>query len=193
MPGEPIAEMVCNVIQFFESPSGNYTLMNQSVINSLIDECLRIEEDSLYSSKSHFNVSSFWDSLNLWLGVPLGILTALGGIAALKSTPAVVVIFSIAATVLTSLNTSLNPSKRSALHKSSAIEYNKLKNDVRLFRTIELNDETLSLKEIKDKVYSFSSRRSQLNSSSPNIPNWAYRKTQKDIDNGYAIYHVDKD
>ena len=45
--------------------------------------------------------------LNLWFGVPLAILTALSGIAAIKSTANAVVAISITATILTALNTSL--------------------------------------------------------------------------------------
>lgn len=122
--------------------------MNQKLIQTVISECHRIEEDALYSSKSHYNVSDRWDKLNLWFGVPLAILTALSGIAAIKSTANAVVAISITATILTALNTSLNPSKRAALHKSAANEYNKLKNEVRIFREIltsnfDFTDKTL--------------------------------------------------
>jgi len=167
--------------------------MNLQLISSVTAECHRIEEDSLFSSKSHFNVSDRWDKFNLILGVPLAILTALGGVAAIKSTTTVVVLFSISATVLSSLITSLNPSKRAALHKSSAIEYNILKNDVRIFREIELVTPQLTEKEIIERLHIFANRRNQLNSSSPNIPRWAYEKTQSDVNNGYTTYHVDKE
>ncbi len=40
--------------------------MNQKLIQTVISECHRIEEDALYSSKSHYNVSDRWDKLNLW-------------------------------------------------------------------------------------------------------------------------------
>ena len=168
-------------------------VMNSNLIQSIVDECHRIEEDSLYSSKSHYNVSDRWDKFNLILGVPLGILTALSGLAAIKNSTIIVVFISILATVLTSLNTSLNPSKRSALHKASANEYNKLKNDVRIFREIELIDNDFSDKELKEKIVYFSNRRSQLNSSSPNIPSWAYKKTQSDVKNGFTKYQIDKE
>lgn len=167
--------------------------MTSKLLESIVAECHRIEEDSLYSSKSHYNVSDRWDKYNLWLGVPLGILTALSGLAAVKSTTSVVVMISLTATVLTSLNTSLNPSKRAALHKASATEYNKLKNDIRIFREIELIDTGLTQKQLKDKITYFSNRRGQLNSSSPNIPRWAFKKTQNDIQKGDATYHVDKE
>ena len=34
--------------------------MNQKLIQTVISECHRIEEDALYSSKSHYNVSDRW-------------------------------------------------------------------------------------------------------------------------------------
>lgn len=167
--------------------------MNQKLIQTVISECHRIEEDSLYSSKSHYNVSDLWDKFNLWLGVPLAILTALSGLAAVKSYSNIVLLLSISATILTAINTSLNPSKRAALHKSAANEYNKLKNDVRIYREILLSNSDLSEKALIENLSIFSDRRNQLNSSSPNIPRWAYRRTQKDINQGFATYYVDKD
>ncbi|WP_281549366.1 SLATT domain-containing protein [Kluyvera cryocrescens] len=167
--------------------------MNQKLIQTVVSECYRIEEDALYSSKSHYNVSDRWDKLNMWFGVPLAILTALSGIAAIKSTPDAVVIFSIMATILSALNTSLNPSKRSALHKSSANEYNKLKNDVRIFRELLISDFEFTDKVLVDKLTNYSDRRNQLNASSPNIPRWAYEKTQNDVNDGFTQYKIDKD
>ena len=167
--------------------------MNQKLIQTVISECHRIEEDALYSSKSHYNVSDRWDKLNLWFGVPLAILTALSCIAAIKSTANAVVAISITATILTALNTSLNPSKRAALHKSAANEYNKLKNEVRIFREILTSNFDFTDKTLIEKLTSYSDRRNQLNSSSPNIPRWAYEKTQRDVNQGFTKYNIDKE
>ncbi|MHC8796670.1 SLATT domain-containing protein [Escherichia coli] len=117
----------------------------------------------------------------------------MSGIAAIKSTANAVVAISITATILTALNTSLNPSKRAALHKSAANEYNKLKNEVRIFREILTSNFDFTDKTLIEKLTSYSDRRNQLNSSSPNIPRWAYEKTQRDVNQGFTKYNIDKE
>lgn len=78
----------------------------------------------------------------------------------------ITIFISFVLTCLTAINTALNPSKRAGHHKSAAGEYNNLKNDVRLFREIELIEVTLSENDLKEKIKSFSDRRNQLNISS---------------------------
>ncbi|MEG3135652.1 SLATT domain-containing protein [Rouxiella sp. T17] len=167
--------------------------MSNQLIDKIVDECHRIEEDALYSSKSHYNVSSRWEKFNLILGVPLSVLAAVTGIAALKNLPNATIIISFILTILTALNTALNPSKKGSLHKSAAGDYNILKNEVRVFREIDLHDTVLTEKDLRSKLKVYSDRRNQLNHSSPNIPQWAYKKTQQDIKNNFAIYQIDKE
>ncbi|MFU1892734.1 hypothetical protein ACM6QQ_15600, partial [Enterococcus faecium] len=82
-----------------------------------------------------------------------------------------VILISIVSTTLTALNTSLNPSKRAALHKSSANEYNKLKNEVRIFRELLISnydftdDDTNIDQVLVEKLTIYSDRRNQLNAS----------------------------
>ncbi|MDU1653542.1 MAG: SLATT domain-containing protein [Leclercia adecarboxylata] len=167
--------------------------MNNQLIEKIKDECLRIEEDALYSSKSHYNASSPWEKCNLVIGIPIAILSALTGLSALKDMTNITILMSLILTCLTAINTALNPSKRAGHHKSAAGEYNNLKNDVRLFREIELIEVSIPDKEIKEKIKVFSDRRNQLNISSPTIPRWAYEKTQSDVKNKFSQYAIDKE
>lgn len=167
--------------------------MNTQLVEKVKDECLRIEEDALYSSKSHYNASVPWEKCNLIIGVPIAILAALTGLSALKEMTTVTIIISLTLTVLTALNTALNPSRRAGQYKSAAGEYNNLKNNVRIFREIELHETNLPDKEIKERVKIFSDRRNQLNISSPTIPRWAYKKTQADFENDFVKYEIDKE
>ena len=48
-------------------------------------------------------------------------------------------------------------------------------------------------KTLIEKLTSYSDRRNQLNSSSPNIPRWAYEKTQRDVNQGFTKYNIDKE
>ena len=167
--------------------------MSSQLIEKIKDECSRIEEDALYSSKSHYNASSPWEKCNLFIGIPIAILSAIAGLSALKDMTNITIFISFVLTCLTAINTALNPSKRAGHHKSAAGEYNNLKNDVRLFREIELIEVTLSENDLKEKIKVFSDRRNQLNISSPTIPRWAYEKTQSDDNNGFSQYAIDKE
>ncbi|CQH18194.1 MULTISPECIES: SLATT domain-containing protein [Enterobacterales] len=167
--------------------------MSNELIEKIKEECLRIEEDALYSSKSHYNASSPWEKCNLFIGIPIAILSAIAGLSALKDMTTITIVISFLLTCLTAINTALNPSKRAGHHKSAAGEYNNLKNDVRLFREIELIEINSPDKELKNKIKVFSDRRNQLNISSPTIPRWAYEKTQSDVNDGFTQYSIDKE
>ncbi|UAN48162.1 SLATT domain-containing protein [Serratia sp. JSRIV001] len=167
--------------------------MDNQLIEKVKKECFRIEEDALYSSKSHYNASSPWEKLNLIIGIPIAILAAVAGLTALKNMPTTTIIISFVLTSLTALNTALNPSKRASQYKSAAGDYNNLKNDVRIFRELELFETKLTDKEIKEKINVFSDRRNQLNKSSPTIPRWAYKQTQSDFKNDFVRYEIDKE
>jgi hypothetical protein len=162
-------------------------------IKKIIEECYRIEEDALYSSKSHYNASSCWERRNLYIGIPTTILAALAGVSALQDYVWVTVAISILVAVLSALNTFLNPSEKNNQHRVSASAYNALKNNVRLFREIDLLKENFPTEEMAEQLKVYSDVRNQLNSSSPNIPAWAYKKTQEDINNNYASYRIDRE
>ncbi|MHB0086093.1 SLATT domain-containing protein, partial [Klebsiella pneumoniae] len=118
---------------------------------------------------------------------------AIAGLSALKDMTTITIVISFLLTCLTAINTALNPSKRAGHHKSAAGEYNNLKNDVRLFREIELIEINSPDKELKNKIKVFSDRRNQLNISSPTVPRWAYEKTQSDVNDGFTQYSIDKE
>ncbi|ENL4094506.1 SLATT domain-containing protein [Providencia rettgeri] len=167
--------------------------MNELLIKNIRNECFRIEEDSQYSSKSHYNISTRWDFYNNFINITIAILSALAGLTIIKDFPVISLIIMIFLTCLTALNAATNPSKRASIHKVVAGEYNCLKNDVRVFREIELLNIELPIDEIKTQVHLFSERRNQLNRNSPNIPRWAYTKTQSDFNNKFNQYDIDKE
>ena len=92
--------------------------MSNQLIEKIREECLRIEEDALYSSKSHYNASSPWEKCNLIIGIPIAILSAIAGLSALKDMTTITIVISFLLTCLTAINTALNTSKRAGHHKS---------------------------------------------------------------------------
>lgn len=155
-------------------------------------EAERIEEDSIHSAKAHFNAGVTWRHRHYWLGVPATIFGALAGASIVKGCPELAALLSLAATILTALVTFLKPSDWASSHKAAGVQYLALRNDVRVFREIELlePEDTCTY---SDKLRVLANRRNELNQSSPEIPRRAFKKARKGIDEGEAMYRIDKE
>jgi hypothetical protein len=94
--------------------------------------------------------------------------------------------------VLTALLTFLKPSERAASHKSAGDQYLALRNDVRVFRTIDLLLGK-SADELARTVTTLAKRRNELNSASQQTPRPAFERARKGIEDGEARYTTDKD
>lgn len=161
------------------------------IVDAVIAETHRIEEDALHSMKGHFNAGSLWSKAHLFLGLPSAVLAAWAGIEAFSDNPEMTAILALLAAALTSTMTFLKPQAVADNHKNSGREYNALKNRVRRFREIDLLQ--LEVNVIKKTITELADKRDALNSMSPDIPRWAYKKAKKDIDEGRAQYSIDKE
>ena len=118
-------------------------------------ESTRIEEDCLYSGKSHFYAGQRWTSLHLWIGIPAAVLAAIAGASALSDFAyhsTVAGTLSILVAALTAVATFVNPSERAITHKNAGNKYNSLRNRARVFRSVELptgNDTNKLTEQIK--------------------------------------------
>jgi hypothetical protein len=160
------------------------------LIEKLIKESKRIEEDAEHSFKGHYNASDIWAKRHLWLGIPSALFAALAGIVIIKECAVLSAAFAISSAALTTILTFIKPSEKAEVHKAVAGQYQKLRNDTRLFHEIEVlnsNDEDF----LKNRLLELSGRRDDLNNSSPLIPNKAYEQAKKDIDDGRAQYRAD--
>lgn len=165
------------------SPQNNLT-------QSRIDEAHRIEEDALYSSKSHFNAAALWANCHYWIGIPATLCGVIAS-ATTKTNTELAVWFSISATILTALITFLKPNEKVSQHKSFGDQFLALKNDCRFFRTIELH-EGLKDAELTKKLKVLANRRNDLNKGSPQIPSRAFKKARAGIEQGEATHQVDQ-
>jgi hypothetical protein len=141
---------------------------------------------------------SGWSSRHLWLGMPVVIISALVGAATFSQyaetypwVKTAAGLLSLAVAILSGISTFLNPNDGESAHLNAAHSYDKLNNDTRLFWSVDCWQEesdavlTSQLKELVD-------RKSALNSSSSQIPNWAYTEAKKGIEAGEATFAVDK-
>lgn len=167
-------------------------------LEEIIREAKRLEESTLFSMKGHHVAANGWSNRHLWLGMPTVIISALVGAATFsqyaKDYPALGVIaglLSIIVTVLSGITTFLNPNEKENAHLNAAHGFDEINNDARLFWSVDCWQEasdavlTSQLKELVD-------RKNELNSSSPQIPDWAYQKAKAGIEAGEADFKVDK-
>jgi hypothetical protein len=174
-----------------EIPMHPIQTSDQSMIAALRREAERIEEDATYSSKSHFNAEDTWVRRHYWLGIPATALAAIAGAALIKSQPEWASALTLLASLLTGLMTFLKPNERAALHRAAAGQFLALKNEVRLFREVELL-QVHQLDELPVRLKALSATRNELNQKSPSIPRGAFIAARKGIEEGEATHKVDK-
>lgn len=164
----------------------------------IIKEAKRLEETTLHSAKGHYQAAEGWTNRNLWLGLPTVILSAIVGATAFSRyadaywpVSASAGVMSIIVTVLSGITTFLNPNEKKSAHFNAAHAYDTLNNDARLFWSIECwgeeSDEILT-----SKLRELVGRKNKLNSTSPQIPPWAYLRAKVGIEGGQADFAVDK-
>lgn len=165
---------------------------DQGKISALRREAERLEEDTTYSSKGHFNAEDTWVRRNYWLGVPATILGAVAGATLIKSQPEWATAFTLLASLLTGLMTFLKPNERAALHRAAAGQFLALRNEARFFREIELLQSD-RLDELSERLKALLAARNELNLKSPSIPRQAFVAARKGIEEGEATHKVDKE
>lgn len=162
------------------------------LIQKLVAECRRIEEDAEHSSKGHYNAGDRWGRYHLYIGLPAALIAAIAGAAAFKDCPELAGSLALLSTALTTVLTFLKPSERAEMHKTSGGHYLSLRNQTRIFREIELAN-GLEVEAAKARLLELASTRDELNATSPGISRCDYENAKKDIDEGRSQYQVDKD
>lgn len=165
------------------------------LVNKIASELLRVEEDTTYSSKGHFNASDNWKSWHLVIGLPAAVVTALAGATAFADQAMWAGILASIGTAFTTILTFLKPSGRASMHKAYANQYLTLRSRARIFREIGLGGVDLSdaegLKALKKELLSITSKRDELNQSAPNVPRKSYELARKDIEENRHTHEVD--
>jgi hypothetical protein len=154
-------------------------------------EASRIEEDSLYSAKGHWEAAKPWEHRHLWLGIPTTVCAAAAGVSAFSNHPALSGFFAVVVAVGTALVTFVNPSERHRRHCDAGNAYKALNNQARIFRTIDCELEA-DRPALATKLKELAQRRDDLNQGSPIIPRAAFEAARRGIEAGEAQHEVDK-
>lgn len=166
-------------------------VISKDLLDRIVAELLRMEEDCTHSGKAHFNASTRWTRWNYAFGIPSVVLSAAAGAAFFKDYAVVAGLMSSGVTILTALMTFLKPSEQAASHKSSGDQYLALRNDARVFREIQLSQIVDDAAAIAG-MNGFTTRRNELNQASPPFSNGDFKKAKKGIDRGEALHAIDK-
>ena len=95
---------------------------------NLYNELSRIEEDSLYSMKGHYNASERWRWWYNALGIINVICSVVAGITAFSEIEIAIKIAAIITAIVTGLTTFLECSKKAESHKMSGNSFLKINN-----------------------------------------------------------------
>ena len=157
---------------------------------SIETELLRIEEDSIYSAKSHFNACDRWSSYQYWLGIPSIALSVVAGATIPTHAKWIATIASVGAAVLTGLITFLKPSEKATQHKSSGDQYLAIRSEARIFREIKLSvcDSDQAAIESLETILA---KRSELNTASHQPSRRDFETARAGIEQGEAKHVVD--
>ena len=161
-----------------------------SLIASLSAEAERIEEDSLYSSKGHFEAARRWDLCNLGIGTTAALAAAAAGISVLRKDTVISALLAFLSASSSALLTFLNPRDRAGQHLKAGNLYKALHNDSRIFRQIDCQGQ--SQQDLSSSLKALNTRRNALNSEAPQVPRSAFRRARKGIEQGEATYKADR-
>ena len=112
----------------------------------IVEEAKRIENDTSYSAKGHYEAAEYWTRFHLMIGIPTAILSAVAGASALAQFDNHSIIagfLAIVVTTLTAVATFLNPNEKANSHQNVGNKYNALRNKVRVFCNIDSKEKSV--------------------------------------------------
>lgn len=153
----------------------------ETLKDKMAREAERIENDTFYSAKGHFEAAQEWKKLHMVLGIPSTILSALAGTSALvqfDNHSILAGILAIVVAVISALITFLNPGEKANSHQNAGTNYTVIRNDSRKFKDLDIYREELPDQELLAILEDLKKQRNDLNQNSLPIPRSAYRKVQ---------------
>lgn len=163
---------------------------NSTALKAILAEADRIEEDTLFSSKSQWESARECEWTHLVLGIPATIAAAIAGVSVVSENKMLAVVLAVLSAILSALLTFLDPKGRASTHYQAGNAFKKLSNDARIFREVTCNESTNTLQLIR-KLERLNRRRNSLNSNSLQPTRTAYKRARKGIKGGEATYRAD--
>ena len=157
----------------------------------IINEAKGLEEDVLYSSKARFAMSNFWYYLHAIFGIiVIGGSILFGALSfANLNLPIPINTLSLMVIVISMLQVFFNPFEQSRTNKNLGDEYNKLKQEIRLFYNIEVHKNAFD--ENMRKIKIFAEEKSSIDYKSSPILGFFYNRAKKSIEKKEHKHKVD--
>lgn len=162
----------------------------ETLETELAAEAQRIEEDTLYSAKGHFEAARSWFRWNLAIGLPTTVAAAVASGAAFADHTITSGILAALVAGLSAVLTFLDPRGRNEQHVTAGNAYRALSNDARIYRRITLRGGD-PIETLRTRLEELNERRNALNGSSPQIPRVAYERARTSIEAGESAYAAD--
>jgi hypothetical protein len=155
-------------------------------------EAERIEEDSRYASKSHYNDASSWNRLHLSLGVVATLLAAAAGATGLLAdSPVLAAIISFLSAGATAVLTFQKPAERASSHQLAGAGYAAVLRRARQLRTIDVVGSAAD-DELRRALDEIGADEGALDKEAPVVSARAFRTARKGIEEGEASHVVDR-
>lgn len=158
------------------------------VITELKIEADRLEWDSLYTMKGHFNAAMLWNIAHYSLGLAAVGLGALAGQQFVNDHNIVASVITALSAALTAVITFLKPSEKAQPHHEAGVFCSEIKRKARMFQNISAALETdprVLQKELNEIVAAYHEQQR----TAPPVPWIAYRITRRGIRNGEHTYN----
>lgn len=157
---------------------------------ALLEEARRIESDALYTSQTNFVQAVFYRRLHYVLGTSAVIAAGLASASVLAEWSDVLTgLAAVLATILTAIQTFVNPERQWIEHNWQGTEYRDLQHQARRFRTIEAT--SMGDEECREKLQQLAKRQTDLNRQ--NRPSErAFKTAQKKLAAGDALHTGDQ-
>gem|GEM_PF-4133786 len=165
--------------------------MDDKLKSNIIKSAKRIEENSLYAFKSHYNSAAIWSFIYHVLTIGIIIASSITIAYTFSDTnPYIIRILAIIALIFSSLVMFFNPSEKIRIHNEAGSSYSSLNSKAETFREIEAEyyEETY----VKGKIFELRDKRDEFNSKYPQPLTLGYIAAKIGIWLGEAINKVDK-
>ena len=165
--------------------------MTTAMKDKLRDEAKRVHESAMYSAQNQFEYSKTWRRVDRWLGGSAALIAALSGAGGLSEVISAkwAGLVALVAAGLGAVATSLGAPKAKDRAHSSANALLALQQDTRIFLNIDLDN--LEDDEAREQLRTLVARQQELNATAEIPSGRAWKKAQKNINNGRQTYEVD--
>jgi hypothetical protein len=105
--------------------------MDEQDNSHLINECIRIEEDCLYTAEAHYIIANQAGRIGFWVKLVPAVAAAASGVLVLSGAPNWIAWFAVISGVAFALQSILNPDKEQEEHAQAGKCYTALKHESR--------------------------------------------------------------